>query len=62
MHAMEMFARFHRIVDLLCNVASRRIPEAEFATADGWLDDEQWLAGLPDESREPVIWGWWRAQ
>jgi hypothetical protein len=61
MRVMELIARFHRIVDLLCKLPVRRVPEAELAAA-GWLDEDQWLAGAPAEWREPVVWGWWRAQ
>jgi hypothetical protein len=60
--AMKPLTPFHRIVDLFCKFPAARIPEAEFATADGWLDERQWLEGLPADRREPALWGWWRTQ
>jgi hypothetical protein len=62
MQAMESFSPLHRFVDLLCRLLAGRIPEAEFAAAESWLDEKQWLAALPDGFREPVVWGWWRPQ
>jgi len=62
MQAMKLIAQFHRIVDALCKLPAVQIPDAEFANADGWLDDEQWLAGLPADVQPPAVWGWWRAQ
>jgi hypothetical protein len=62
MRAMELFSRLRRTVDLLCKLPTGRIPEAEFAAAESWLDEKQWLAGLPAGFREPVVWGWWRPQ
>jgi hypothetical protein len=59
---MKLLAHIGRIIGLALLGPVRRVPDGEVAVIDPWIDDNQWLAGLPHECREPVGWRWWRSQ
>lgn len=56
---MEQNARPHLLVDRFAKREPKLPAPAEPAGEDCWLDEHQWLAGLPAASCGTVLCGWW---
>ncbi|HLY87998.1 MAG TPA: hypothetical protein VKQ27_03355 [Acetobacteraceae bacterium] len=39
-----------------------RIPNAEFAVIDTWMEEDEYQAGFPNQWNEAAGWRWWRPQ
>lgn len=59
---MKILAQIGRIAGLILLGPAVRGPGSELAVIDTWIDDDEWLAGLPHDTSEPVVWCWWRDQ
>lgn len=57
---MEQSDRSHILMDAFGKCEPKRRAAAGPASEACWLDEQQWLAGLPAGSCETVIWGWWQ--
>jgi hypothetical protein len=59
---MNLLAHIGRVASLILLGPAARGLTGELAVIDTWIDDDEWLAGLPPDSSEPVGWRWWRGQ
>jgi hypothetical protein len=59
---MKLLAQIGRIAGLILLGPAMSGRISELAAIDTWIDDDQWLAGLPHDSSVPVGWCWWRGQ
>jgi hypothetical protein len=59
---MKLLAQIGRIAVVVLLGPAHSVRSSELAGIDTWVDEDEWLAGLPDDASEPVGWRWWRGQ
>jgi hypothetical protein len=59
---MTVMTQIGRAVVAIMTGRMPPIRNAEFATIDTWLEEDEFLAGLPGQWDEPAGWRWWHSQ
>jgi hypothetical protein len=59
---MTVMTQLGRAIIAIMTGRIPRIPNAEFAVIDTWMEEDEYRAGFPNQWNEAAGWRWWRPQ